>query len=184
MEIAIINFSGRENGNCRAISQTVARFHGEDAVFYCGFCSLEVHPCGKCGYECFERRSACPYLDDGIFEMYERVTGCGLAYFIVPNYCDYPNANFFLFNERGQCFFQGHQELLDKYLAVPKKFIVVSNTGRDNFIQAFAYQISEGKTPDILFLPAKSYKKVSVAGDLMTSPEAEQDVEGFCRSVR
>ena len=39
------------------------------------------------------------------------ITDSDLSYFIVPNYCDYPCANFFIFNERSQCFFQHHPEL-------------------------------------------------------------------------
>ncbi len=180
MKIIIVNFSGREKGNCFEISQVVAGFHSADEVKCYNFCSLEVYPCGKCNYECFGRQSACPYQDDGVYKIYDDLTYSDFVYYVVPNYCDYPNANYFLFNERSQCYFQHRQELLNRYLAVPKKFIVVSNTGRDNFTQAFLYQVSEGVTPEILFLSARNYQKVSIAGDLMSSDEARRDVEKFC----
>ena len=113
--------------------------------------------------------------------MYDKITLSDLTYFIVPNYCDYPNANYFIFNERSQCYFQHHEQLLDRYLSVKKRFIVVSNTQTQNFITALSYQISEGESPDILFLSAKAYQKISVDGDLMTSPEAKNAVEMFCQ---
>ena len=101
------------------------------------------------------------------------------AVFIVPNYCDYPCANFFIFNERSQCHFQGHGELLERYLNVPKKFIVVSNTGRENFVQAFRYHVAENIGPDILFLSAKTYGKNSTDGDLLDAPDAIQMLDHY-----
>lgn len=118
MKIVIVNFSGREVGNCQAISQVVGDVHLSDEVYIYHFSSLTVHPCGKCNYECFGREESCPYQDDAVYEIYKKVTVCDLAYFILPNYCDYPNANYFLFNERSQCFFQHRPELLERYLAV------------------------------------------------------------------
>ncbi len=180
MKTTIVSFSGREKGNCHSISQLIADSCQTNEVKLFFFSDLTVQPCGKCELECFGQESKCPYQEDGIFEIYEQITSSDLAYFVIPNYCDYPNANYFLFNERSQCYFQHHQELLDQYLAVPKKFVVVSNTGQENFTQAFRYQIAEEKTPDVLFLSAKKYHKISIAGDLMTSEEARRDVKDFC----
>lgn len=182
MKIVIVNFSGREVGNCQAISQVVGDVHLSDKVYIYHFSSLTVHPCGKCNYECFGREESCPYQDDAVYEIYKKVTVCDLAYFILPNYCDYPNANYFLFNERSQCFFQHRPELLERYLAVSKKFIVVSNTETDHFIQAFRYQISENEQPNVLFLAAKKYQKKSIVGDIMDSEKAKKDVKEFCRN--
>ncbi len=184
MRVTVVNFSGRERGNCSAISRVVMDAHASDEARCCHMGALPVHPCGGCAYECFGREKPCPYQEDGVYEIYARVTSSHLAYFVVPNYCDYPNANFFLFNERSQCFFQHRGELLDRYLAVPKKFIVVSNTGRENFTRAFQYQVSEGERPSILFLSAKKYGKVSLAGDLMSSAEAKEEVARFCGGGR
>jgi len=180
MKIVIINFSGRENGNCHAISQTISNLHLSEDVCIFNFSTLFVNPCGKCNYDCFEDRENCPYKEDSIYKLYESITSSNLAYFIVPNYCNYPNANYFIFNERSQCYFQRHQELLHKYLAVEKKFIVVSNTEAENFAHAFQYQILEDKTPNILFLAAKKYQRISIAGDLMSSPQADADLRKFC----
>lgn len=181
MKITIVNFSGRKNGNCQAISKVIADNHPEDEISVFDFCDITLDPCGKCGYDCFAPEKQCPYQSDGVYNMYDKITFSDLTYFILPNYCDYPNANYFIFNERSQCYFQHHEQLLDRYLSVKKRFIVVSNTQTQNFITAMSYQIPEGESPDILFLPAKKYHKISIEGDLMTSPEAQNAVEAFCR---
>ena len=107
----------------------------------------------------------------------DEITLSELTYFILPNYCDYPCANFFIFNERSQCYFQGKPELLDAYEKVPKRAIVVSNTNEENFRQAIAYQAYE--KPDILFLSAKKYGKESIKGDLLTNEKAVSDIIAF-----
>ncbi len=177
MASCIISFSGRKDGNCAAIARTLlGALAGEARCF--GFSALRVPPCGGCGYECFQARESCPYFSDPAFSIYEAVTDSDLSYFIVPNYCDYPCANFFIFNERSQCFFQHHPELLERYERVPKKFIVVSNTGQDNFTAAFQYHTGDAP-PEVLFLSARRFGKASIQGDLMDSPEARDTVLRF-----
>ncbi len=178
--ITIVNFSGRKSGNCRAISKVIAASHYADETSVFDFCDIKLEPCGRCEYECFGSEKQCPYQPDGVYDLYDRITRSDLAYFIVPNYCDYPNANYFIFNERSQCYFQHNEQLLDRYLSVKKRFVVISNTQTQNFTTALGYHIPEGEIPDILFLPAKAYHKVSIDGDLMTSPEAKKAVESFC----
>lgn len=73
---------------------------------------------------------------------------------------------------------QGRPELLDQYGAVRKKFIVVSNTGQDNFTAAFRCHTGDAP-PDVLFLSARRFGKVSIHGDLMDSPEARDTVLHF-----
>lgn len=177
MKLTIISFSGREGGNCNAIARQIEKqFESEEVHIYC-FSQLSLTPCGKCQYECFNERLNCLFVEDKTYEMYDSITNSDLAIFIVPNYCDYPNANYFTFNERSQCYFQGHEELLEQYERVSKKFVVVSNTGKDNFISAFQYQTN--KEPDILFLSAKNYGRVSIKGDLMECEEAREDLNLF-----
>lgn len=180
MKIVIVNFSGRANGNCHAISDQIEALYPFDKVKRYDFHALSVSPCGNCDYECFIERNKCAYIKDDIYKIYENITNSDLVYFIVPNYCDYPNAHFFIFNERSQCYFQGQQLLLDKYLSVPKRFIVVSNTGKDNFIQAFGYHVSESDSLRTLILSPKRYGKISIAGDLMSSREAIDELKKFC----
>ena len=177
MKTCIISFSSRGNGNCAQIGKMI-RSLSEEAVLF-QFSNFEIHACGKCGYECFTDRSKCPYYSDMEYRLLDAVTHSDLTYFILPNYCDYPCANYFVFNERSQCYFQDNPELLEAYEKVPKRAIVVSNTNEDNFKTALAYQ--SYKEPDILFLSAKKYGKISIRGDLMTDENAVRDVTTFVR---
>lgn len=174
MKVCVISFSGRKNGNCGAIGKMLHESY-RDSVFY-DFSEFAIAPCGGCRLECFKDREACPYRKDKVYTIYDSILHSDITYFIVPNYCDYPNALFFAFNERSQCYFQGHEELLEEYLQKEKKFIVISNTNRENFERAFLYH---SETPDILFLSAKRYKKISIDGDLTESPEAVADILKF-----
>lgn len=185
MKQAVISFGGRKNGNCTGIMNLLCRLSEQDnEVKTFDFSSFSITPCGSCDYECFKNAESCPYISDPVHRIYDGVTNSDIAYFIVPNYCDYPCSNFFAFNERSQCYFQGRPQLLEKYLSVPKKFIVISNTGKDNFTAAFRYQVTEAAEPEILFLSAKSFGKVSVNGDLTESAEARKAVEIFAKGDR
>ena len=113
MPACVISFSGRRDGNCSAVAQAVRdALSGRDSVQYFDCSALALTPCGGCGCECFQARERCPYFDDPVFGMYDAVTRSSMSYFVVPNYCDYPCANFFLFNESSQCYLQGRPELL------------------------------------------------------------------------
>lgn len=178
MKICVVSFSGRKVGNCANIAAELEKLYKTDIKTY-DFSALSVTPCMGCNYECFGRGESCPYYNDSVFEIYDSITNSDLTYFIVPNYCDYPCSLFFAFNERSQCYFQKQEARLIKYLAVKKKFIVVSNTNRDNFIAAFKYHVEENAEPDILFLSAKDFGRLSINGDLMESGEAVKAVRKF-----
>ena len=180
----LISFRGRENGSCAAIAEELRRWYRERATIRSfAFSSVSVTPCGRCGYQCFQARELCPYFSDSELLLCEAVLDSDCACFIVPNYCDYPCANFFIFNERSQCCFQQRPDLLEKYLAVPKKFIVVSNSSQDNFTAAFRYHVAENTEPEILFLSAKSFGKSSAAGDLMDSAQARAALLEFTETA-
>ncbi|MGN0142840.1 MAG: hypothetical protein ACI4AD_11475 [Roseburia sp.] len=178
-KVCILTFSGRRDGNCFEIAKHILSRYPDGRAKLYNFAELDITPCGKCALECFQSREECPYSGDKVYEMYDAVTNSDMTYFIVPNYCDYPCSNYFAFNERSQCYFQGHEELLKKYLEVKKKFVVVSNTGKENFRKAFLYQVNDEEQLQILFLSAKKYHKVSIKGDLMTSEEAVKDLDHF-----
>ena len=175
MKTTIISFSSRKNGNCAQIGKLLLSMTEESVLF--DFSELEIHACGRCNYECFEKREACVYINDMEYKMLETIAQSEAVYFVLPNYCDYPCANYFIFNERSQCYFQGRPELLDKYLRVPKRSIVVSNTNEENFVRALGYQAD--KEPEILFLSAKKYGKKSIDGDLLTNEKALVDIKEF-----
>lgn len=178
MKTCIVSFSGRKNGNCGGIAKELCGLYGNESKVY-DFSSIKITPCTGCGYECFEAGEKCPYFKDSVFEIYDNISNSDLTYFIVPNYCDYPCSLFFAFNERSQCYFQKQESRLIKYLSARKKFIVVSNTNRDNFTSVFKYHIEENAQPDILFLSAKRFGKISICGNLMESEETREAVRQF-----
>lgn len=185
MSICIINFSGRSNGNCHDIATVIAESvsAGHEAALL-EMPHLIISPCGNCGYDCFRTATSCPFIEDDAKRLYDSICSSDMAYFIVPNYCDYPNAHFFAFNERGQCYFRKNEALLEKYLSVPKRFVVVSNTGKENFQKAFQYHVRENDGISGLFLAARSFDRSSIDGGLMESAEARRLVVDFalCRA--
>lgn len=173
--VTVISFSSRENGNCSKILDFL-RNNMEDVAAF-SFADFFIHPCGKCDYQCFTDRFTCPYICDMEFKLLETVSQSEKAYFIVPNYCDHPNANYFIFNERSNCFFQGQEALLEQYLKVPKKFIVVSNVENDHFREAFIQQTNE--EPELLIIGAKEFGKQSIDGNILPSEAAENKIKAF-----
>lgn len=173
--VMILSFSGRKSGNCEQISEFIKEYLGEAEIFR--FSENPIRPCGDCRYQCFDDNRMCPHFDDPEFGLLRGICLCDEVYFVVPNYCDYPCANFFIFNERSQVFFQGYRERLLEYEAIPKKFIVISNSDCPNFAPAFDYHC-EGQ-PEILYLSAKKYGKKSINGDLLKSEDAKRDILTF-----
>ncbi len=183
-DTVIVSFSSRKDGNCGKIADFIFEQTGEYVnvdtnkpnVRIFKFSDFEISGCGRCRYECFQQKE-CPldsYMENIILESIENSQR---AIFVVPNYCDYPCANFFAFNERSLSRFQGHQDRLDRYMDVPKKFIVISNRQNDSFRQAFLQHTSE--EPNILYLSAKAFGKQSLAGDLIDADQAQRAVLNF-----
>lgn len=175
MSVCIISFSSRKDGNCAKISDYVSSIY-PNAKRY-SFSDFRINGCGNCKCQCFENGDKCPFAGDKEREILDAITNSGLSIFVVPNYCDYPCSNYFAFNERSICYFRNNEDLLNKYLYAKKKFIVVSNSEKDNFIHAFSYQTVDA--PDILFLASYQYGKDSIAGDLPSSDVAMADVKKF-----
>ena len=158
--LTVVNFSGRVNGNCGQIAQVIqGRADDVKIVHFEGTC------CGGCDYTCL-RGGFCP-KKDGVAELYQRIVESELTVFVVPNYCGYPCANFFAFNERGCGYFGGREDRLRAYLAAKKKFIAVSNSNADHFKEAFRYHVPEGEEPDVLCLSTKKFGCNSLDGNLM-----------------
>lgn len=173
--VTILSFSGRSDGNCSRIARRIAE-HIRSSNIY-SFSDFEISPCGRCEHECFQSREKCPHYSDMEYRLLDAICNSEMAYYILPNYCDYPCANFFVFNERSNCYFQGREDLLEQYLNVQKKFIVVSNSRSANFAESFTQHT--GKEPEILFLSANVFGKRSIDGDLMDSAAAGETLETF-----
>lgn len=175
MSVCIVSFSSRKNGNCSQTGEFI-RAYLSDTILY-DFANFTIHPCGDCSYQCFNGGSNCPYFLDKEREILDAITNSTTTYFIVPNYCDFPCSNFFVFNERSLCYFQNNEKLLARYLQASKKFIVISNTNLENFKTAFAYHTDN--EPDILCLSSKKYGKSSTDNNLLSSQQAIDDLKEF-----
>lgn len=156
MGVCVVSFSSRKNGNCTRIGELICTLLS-DAKLY-DFSDFEIHRCGNCDYECFVKDGKCPWIGDKEYELLDEITKSELTYFVLPNYCDYPCANFFIFNERSQCYFQNRQDLYDIYEHVPKKVIVVSNTNEENFKAALACH--SGREPGIFVFTCTKIRQI------------------------
>ena len=175
MSVCIISFSSRKDANCHQISDYVQSIY-PNAKRY-DFSDFRISGCGFCSCQCFQDGDKCPYVQDKEREILDAITHSELAIYVVPNYCDFPCSNYFAFNERSICYFRNNENLLSKYLYVPKKFIVVSNSNQDNFKKVFSYQTVG--TPDILFLASYEYGKDCITGSLPSSDVAMDEVWHF-----
>ena len=179
-QITILNFSGRNNGNCSAISEYIKTFYSDSSVF-------EFHidqnygSCGGCNYECLIPGAMCPKRDDFQNQVMDTMGTSDLIYYIVPNYCGLPCANYYAFNERCTGYFNMDRELMKKFQSVKRRFIVVSNTETDAFAQAMKMQ--SGTEPEILYMKTSKYGKRSTAGDIQESEAARADLEDFLSMV-
>lgn len=179
MRIAILHFSARDDGNCAAIARELARLHARAEITLWPLAKVNISPCRGCRYECFAHAEACPYADDNVRSIYDTILHSDLAYFILPNYADYPPALYFAFNERSNCVFQGDEPLLNAYLAVPKRFIIVSNQPAPSFEGIPKYHTAEGAAPALLYLPPRRFSPSSIDGTMMEAAEARELLHQF-----
>lgn len=174
--IVVVNFSSRKGGNCYSIAGVVKKYYKDKKVKIFNFFEKAFNSCGKCNYECFTKKCI---MNDGLEEMFKAILQSEQAVFIIPNYCDYPSSNFFMFNERCYGFMYHNKELFERYLNIPKKFMVVSSSNVCNFKTACAYHIPHGKLPEILFFNAKKFQQCSLEGNLMLNNDAYNLVNDF-----
>lgn len=174
--VIILLFSGRPNGNCAAIGNYIEQFYTRTNVHPFVIDGQSYPACGGCNYECLKQDLICPLLNDDQRKMMNTIIESDLVYFIVPSYCGYPCANYFAFNERSVGYFNTDPSLMERYMSVAKRFIIVSNSV-DHFAEAMQQQTNN--VPDILYLQSSKYGKQSIAGDIMDSAEAKTDLEAF-----
>lgn len=182
--IAILSFSARPNGNCAAIAQQLCSLHpGEEtAVYPVG--QLELSPCRACQYQCFVNPTDCPHIHDDLLGLYQQVLQSDLVYFILPNYAGSPPALYYAFNERSQCVFQGNEPLLNAYLAIPKRFIFVSNHPGTAFDELPMYHIGENAAAATLYLAPRRYSPSSTDATMMDFPAAQAELAQFVTSLK
>jgi multimeric flavodoxin WrbA len=173
--VVILNFSGRNAGNCNEIGEFIKEYHKNANILSCnvGEC---WNPCGGCDYECLKPGVQCPVLTEQQTQVMDAALAADLIYYIVPNYCGCPTANYYAFNERAVGYFNMDRTKMGQFANVRKKFIIVSNTENPAF--ALAMQL-QSKEPDILYLKTSAYQKKSISGDLLTAEQAQEDLKAF-----
>ena len=178
--IVLIQFSSRENGNCAAINKFIQNYYAKENV--CAFImdANVVQACSNCDYECLTPGKNCPNLSLQQSAAMDAVCNAEIVYYLIPNYCGYPCANYFVYNEKSIGYFNGDRALMQKYMEVPKRFIIISNTEGANFENAIRQQ-TRGEL-DVLYMKTSKYGKRSTAGDTMQSQEATADLEAFLKS--
>jgi len=177
--IVLIRFSSRGQGNCAAIADRIAEFYATDQVRKYTVDANIVQPCSNCDYECLTPGKTCSNLSAAQRTLMDAVCEADLVYYLIPNYCGYPCANYFVYNEKCVGYYNRDKVLMQKYLSAPKRFIIVSNTEGENFENAVRQQTKAD--PEILYLKTGKYRKRSTAGDMMESNEAKADLEAFLK---
>ena len=175
--IVILQFSSRNNGNCTGIASYIGKHYVNENVFIFVVDNKTVEACNNCNYECLTPEKRCPTINEKQTALMDAICNADIAYFIIPNYCGYPCANYFVFNERSVGYFNMDRALQQKYMRVPKRFVIVSNTESINFVNAVKHQVAD--MPEILYLKTSKYGKRSIAGDLMESDDAKADIYKF-----
>ena len=178
--ITILTFSGRENGNCAAVREYIKQYYADETqtnVFNFAINNTNFSNCGNCDYECLKPGQLCPGLNEAQRDIMDALCGSDLIYFVVPNFCGYPCGNYFAFNERSVGYFSMDRGKKAKYLTIPKRFIMISNSVNDQFVNAMRQQING--EPEMLYLMTGKYQKRSIAGDMMESEEAQADLNAF-----
>lgn len=172
-----MQFSSRKEGNCAAIAAQIGNYYAEEQVLSYVVDEKTVQPCNHCNYECLKVEQICQNLSPAQKEIIDAICNADLVYFIVPNYCGFPCANYFAFNERSVGYFNLDRALMQKYMDIPKRFILISNSEDEIFVSAMQQQVDGA--PDILYLKSSKYGKKSINGDIMDSEAAKADLNAF-----
>lgn len=174
--ITILNFSARNNGNCSAVANALsAEFYNANVRTIS--ISTMYEPCNGCNYECLTPGKICPKLTIQQQETMAIISESDIVYFIIPNYCGVPCANYYAFNERNVGWFAADRTRMELYNKLEKRFIFISNTESQAFELVAKQQYAEAG--EVLYLKSGKYKKNSTAGDLMTSDAAKEDLFKF-----
>lgn len=167
MKISVINFSSNINGNGNHIANFIKEQLHNQNIKIINFHNYKIHNCGNCNYECFTNNKVCPYINDGIVQIYKDIADSNFCYFIVPNYSDVPCANYFIFRERSQCIYSLENETLwNNYANVPKHFLVISNTEKNMFKILLANEVNNTDL-NITYISSKDTSSKSTDGKLM-----------------
>lgn len=176
MNITVLNFSPREDGNCAAITSEIQNYYDSANVRIYHVCAF-ISPCSNCNYECLKPEAICPNLNDRQTAMMDAIRESDLVYFVIPNFCGMPNSVYYAFNERSVGYFNMDRVVMGQYRTVRKRFIIISNTEPAIFTELLQQQTNS--SPEILYMKTSRYQKKSIAGDMLESEDARNDLKQF-----
>ena len=174
--IIILNFSGRKSGNCASVADVLKELHNGTNVRDVRV-SDKFHPCTDCDYECLRIGGKCPALDPEVEAIMQSVCDSDIVYYVIPNYCGVPCANYYAFNERSVGWFGGDREKMKRYMSAEKRFVFITNTMSEAFKDVVRQQCSGNA--EVLQLASRKYSKHSIDGDILDSKEAFDELERF-----
>ena len=175
--IVILQFSARPTGNSSAISNRIKDYYTTENVQIFTIDNNIITSCGNCDYECLRPESVCPNVTSQQTRIMDTTIQADKVFFVIPNYCGFPCANYYAFNERMVGYFNLDRSKQSRYISVEKHFIIISNTEGSNFEKAVQQHVSE--KPDILYLKTRQYQVNSISGDLMKSESAQKDLQNY-----
>ena len=174
-QVTIISFSSRERGNCEQIADFLSSLFISVELYQ--FSKFQLKPCGSCAYECFQKSKSCPHLGDRERALMDAICKSRTVYFVMPNYQDYPCANFFVFQERMQGYFHEYPLQREPFRNVVKQFVVVSNTGINSF-RKIAEQYGSSDT-DLLVLKSREFGMSSIKDSIIQSAQVQARIRAF-----
>lgn len=181
MKTCVISFSSRADGNCAAIADCVQETLGAEGLTRFDFSGLSVHGCGACHCECFRQREACPYFADDAFRLNEAAALADRAVFIVPNYCDFPCSNFSCSTSGASAASTGMPSWRTAILPCRRNSSLSAIRAGRIFWRRSGTMCCPERSPDVCFLRAAAYHRISLDGDLMTCEPARAAVRDFLR---
>ena len=177
-KIMILNFSSRNNGNCASVAGAIEKIYNRTNVRIVRVCE-HFRPCSDCDYECLRDGEKCPAADHDSDSVMEAICDSDITFFVIPNYCGVPCANYYAFNERSVGWFNGERNKLDRFMAAEKRFVFISNSMSEAFKGVIEQQCA-GRS-DVLQLASRKYSRRSIDGDILSSKEALEALEHFVR---
>lgn len=172
----VVSFSGRKNGNCDSIADYIAE--EQDEVVYMR--EVSTQPCADCDYQCM--RTACKYQEDGIYALFEKMSGAEKIFYVVPMYCGNPSALYYILNERSQGYFMRNMKL---YEEITEKLRIVgiygNHTDDPEFMNGFERDYHfENREQHLLGLERHRYGH-KMRDFLLNEKEVRDKIDQFIR---
>jgi multimeric flavodoxin WrbA len=184
-KVLAVAFSARGEGNCKRLcAYCLDRFRDRGwQTELLNVFDLQVTPCDKCRYECFND-GACP-IDDDVPRIYRMCGEADTVIFAVPTYGGHLASLYLAFAERAQYAHRGFGDFEADFLR-KINFLIIGNlsAGGDMALHEALYDFANlGFWPETLLFPAREYGRSSLDGDLIENGAVRERLDGFVEAV-